>query len=210
MALHQRPGTSVLPRATRSTFSQTRTLTGEKGMAIGKSVPRRVVDAVGVAVKPQLEKAMRSSKPVRFGLEGLPLDHEQAVKWLLALVRATESKTLREVPTADFLRGWYSVGFLYGGLHPDSAFDHGKEISNDIETVPDIDKTEPRLRAPYYLQSGWPVLLAPVAKEAWRRYRARELNENEFYCSEAVIAGMCYRNPDLIEQVRQERERISL
>ena len=37
---------------------------------------------------------MRSNKPVRFGLEGLPLDQEQAVKWLLALVRAAESKTL--------------------------------------------------------------------------------------------------------------------
>jgi hypothetical protein len=41
-----------------------------------------------------LEKAMRSNKPVRFGLEGLPLDQEQAVKWLRALVRAGESKTL--------------------------------------------------------------------------------------------------------------------
>jgi DNA (cytosine-5)-methyltransferase 1 len=157
-----------------------------------------------------LEKAMRSNKPVRFGLEGLPLDHEQAVKWLMALVRAAESKTLRKVTTADLLRGWYSVGFLYGGLHPDSAIDHGTEISNNVESVPEIDRTEPRLQAPYYVQSGWPVLLAPIAKEAWQRYKSGELKENEFYCSEAVIAGMCYRNPDLIEQVRQEREKISL
>jgi len=153
---------------------------------------------------------MRSNKPVRFGLEDLPLDQEQAVKWLLALVRAAESKTLREVSTAGFLRGWYSVGFLYGGLHPDSAIDHGTEVSNNVENVPEIDRTEPRLRVPYYVQSGWPVLLAPVAKEAWLRYKSGELKENEFYCSEAVIAGMCYRNPDLIEQVRQERETMAL
>jgi DNA (cytosine-5)-methyltransferase 1 len=156
-----------------------------------------------------LEKAMRSNKPVRFGLEGLPLDQEQAVKWLRGLVRAAESRTLRRVSRPDFLRGWYSVGFLYGELHPDSALDHGTEVSYHVESVPEIERSEPRLRAPYYVQSGWPVLLAPIAKEAWRRYKSGDLKENEFYCSEAVIAGMCYRNPDLIEQVRQEREKIS-
>lgn len=153
---------------------------------------------------------MRSNKLVRFGLEGLPLDQEQAVKWLLALVRAAESDTLRDVSTADLLRGWYAVGFLYGGLHPDSALDHGTEVSSNVESVPEIDKTEPRLQAPYYVQSGWPVLLAPIAKEAWQRYKSGELKQNEFYCSEAVIAGMCYRNPDLVEGVRRERDRIWL
>jgi DNA (cytosine-5)-methyltransferase 1 len=177
---------------------------------IGNAVPPLVAEAVGLAVKSYLEKVMRNNQPSPFAQDPLPVDADQAVNWLLALVSAAESNTLRKVTTADFLRGWYSVGFLYGGLHPDSALDHGTEISNDAERVPEIHKAEPRLQVPYYVQSGWPVLLAPVAKEAWRRYKAGEFKEDEFYCSEAVIAGMCCRNPDLIEQVRQERGRISL
>ena len=175
---------------------------------IGNAVPPLVAEAVGLAVKTYLEITMKNNKSVRFGLEPLPVDEDEAVRWLLALVWGAEAKALRKVSTADFLRGWYSVAFLYGGLHPDGALNHGREISNDIKNVPEISETEPRLRSPYYVQSGWPVVLAPVAKEAWRRYKAGELKNDEFYCSEAVIAGMCCRNPDLIEQVRRERERI--
>jgi DNA (cytosine-5)-methyltransferase 1 len=124
------------------------------------------------------------------------------------VVRAAETKTLRETPTKNFVRGWYSVGFLYAGLHPDSALQHGVELSYDTDNVPVISKIEPRLLAPRYVQSGWPVLLEPIVKEAWRRYKAGELKDDQFYCSEAVVAGMCCRNPDLIEDVRLERERV--
>jgi hypothetical protein len=48
-------------------------------------------------------------------------------------------------------------------------------------------------------------VLAPVANEAWRRYEAGEFTEDEFYCSEAVIAGICHRSPELAEDVRRER-----
>ena len=73
----------------------------------------------------------------------------------------------------------------------------------------EIRKIEPRLLAPYYVESGWPVVLAPVAKEAWRRYEADELKDDELYCSEAVVAGMCNRNPALVEEVRREREKLA-
>ncbi len=70
-------------------------------------------------------------------------------------------------------------------------------------------KIEPRLIAPYYVESGWPVVLAPVVKEAWRRFEAEELKDDEFYCSEAVVAGMVHRCPDLAGGVREERDRLS-
>ena len=177
---------------------------------IGNAVPPLVGEAVGLAVKSYLEITMKNNRPLHFLLGPMPVDQDEAIRWLLTLVRAAEAKTLRKVSTAAFLRGWYSVAFLYGGLHPDSALDHGTEVSNDVTAVPEISRAEPRLRAPYYAQSGWPVLLAPVAKEAWRRYKAGELKENEFYCSEAVIAGVCCRNPELIDEVRRERESVSL
>src|SRR5579862_611061 len=90
---------------------------------IGNAVPPLVAEAFGLAVKSYLEITMKNNKPVHFGLEPLPVDQDEAVRWLLALVRASEAKTLRKISTSDFLRGWYSVGFLYGGLHPDSALD---------------------------------------------------------------------------------------
>ena len=64
-----------------------------------------------------------------------------------------------------------------------------------------------RLKTPFYVESGWPVVLAPVVKEAWRRYEADELKDEEFYCSEAVTAGICSRSPELMEEVRRERRK---
>jgi DNA (cytosine-5)-methyltransferase 1 len=79
-------------------------------------------------------------------------------------------------------------------------------LSSEADDSPEIRNIEPRLLTPFYVDSGWPQILAPVAAEAWRRYEAGELKDDEFYCSEAVVAGMCSRNPDLIDEVKQERE----
>jgi DNA (cytosine-5)-methyltransferase 1 len=84
--------------------------------------------------------------------------------------------------------------------------EHGKEQSNDSDGFPEIRMIEPRLLAPYYVQSGWPVALAPVAAEAWRRYEADTLKEEEFYCSEAVVAGMCKRSLEIADEVRAQRD----
>lgn len=175
---------------------------------IGNAVPPLVAESVGLAVKSYLETSMKRSKPFQFFLKPLPNDQNEAHKWVMNLVRAAETNSLQELTKDDFLRGWYSIGFLFAGLHPDSALEHGTELSNQAGNVLKIHQIEPRLSAPYYVQSGWPVLLAPVAEEAWRRFEAEELKDEEFYCSEAVIAGMCCRNPDLLKQVRRERESV--
>jgi len=174
---------------------------------IGNAVPPLVSEAIGIAVKNHIEKTMKKSKQVKFFIQPLPSGEKQAVHWLMELVRAADTKALRKLPADTFKRGWFSVGFLYPGLHPESAIDHGKETSNEVVNHSEIRKIEPRLLAPYYVESGWPVVLAPVAKEAWRRYEADELKDDELYCSEAVIAGMCDRNPTLIAEVKQEREK---
>ncbi|HEV2454630.1 MAG TPA: DNA cytosine methyltransferase [Verrucomicrobiae bacterium] len=176
---------------------------------IGNAVPPLVGEAIGIAVKDYLEKAMKKSKQIKFFIEPLPRNDNQALDWLMPLVRAADSKVLRKVAKDDFRRGWFSIGFLYPGLHPDGALDHGREVSNDVENHVEVRKIEPRLLAPYYVESGWPVALAPVVKEAWRRYEADELKDDEFYCSEAVVAGMCHRNPCLASEVHSEREKSS-
>jgi DNA (cytosine-5)-methyltransferase 1 len=174
---------------------------------IGNAVPPLVSEAIGIAVKNYLEKDMKKIKQVKFLIEPLPENDEQAFEWLLNLVYVADNKALRKIPTNEFKRGWFSVGFLYPGLHPDGALDHGTETSNEITNHDEVRKIEPRLVAPYYVESGWPVALAPVAKEAWRRYEANELKDDEFYCSVAVTAGICSRSPELMEEVRQGRRK---
>jgi hypothetical protein len=55
--------------------------------------------------------------------------------------------------------------------------------------------------------SGWPDVLERVAKEAWRRYKANELRDDEFYCSEAVIAGMRYGRVTPTGGIRSKEQR---
>lgn len=70
---------------------------------------------------------------------------------------------LQSLSKDDFIRCWCSVSFLYPGLHPD-GFDS--------------------------LGSGWKKKLKPIAAEAWRRFEAGELRENEIYCYQAAKARM--------------------
>ncbi len=172
---------------------------------IGNAVPPLVGEAVGLAVKSYLEKVVPKVKRINFLLEPLPIDHFQATEWLMVLVRAADNRKLHRLSDEEFKRGWYSIGFLYPGLHPDSTFEHGIEISNEMEDGFGIESIEPRLIKPFYIQSGWPIVLEPVAKEARRRYEVGRLDDEEFYYSEAAIAGTCHLNSGLGEGAASER-----
>ena len=174
--------------------------------AIGNAVPPLVAEAVGLAVKAYLHAA-RVRKPDQLRLLPLPSDHQEALEWVCHLINQPTPKALRRVSPEEFRGGWYSIAFLYPGLHPDGALDHGKETTLNVEDSRVVQRIEPRLVAPCYVRSGWPVVLAPIAAEAWRRFEAGELGEDEFYCSEAVMAGMFYRNPDL-GQTGQEQGKV--
>ncbi len=168
---------------------------------IGNAVPPLVSEAVGIAVMSYINKTsstttMKKSSTIDFKLSPLPKSEPEAVQWLVPLLDL-DDKRLRNVRDDEFKRAWYSIGFLYAGLHPDSALEHGTGISNDVGDDPDFAFVEPRLVKPFYEQSGWPLVLEDVAKEAWRRYENGRLKDNEFYCSEAQMAGMCHRSPML-------------
>lgn len=66
-----------------------------------------------------------------------------------------------ELTKTEFVRGWGSLTFLYPGLHPDGFASHG---------------------------SGWPKRFKPLAAEAWQRFEAGELTDNELYCYQAAKA----------------------
>jgi DNA (cytosine-5)-methyltransferase 1 len=175
---------------------------------IGNAVPPLVSEAIGIAVKTYIEKTVKKFQTIKFDLAPLPKDETEAVHWLLPLLDL-DKRALRGMAQDAFKRAWYSIAFLYAGLHPESALEHGTRIAHDARDYSPVSRVEPRLVKPYYEQSGWPVVLAPVAKEAWRRYKSGEFNDDEFYCSEAQMAGICHRSPELAAEVREERGRVA-
>ncbi|MEO5716398.1 MAG: DNA cytosine methyltransferase [Luteolibacter sp.] len=171
---------------------------------IGNAVPPLVGEAVGDAVKSYITGTGANSQIVEFDLRLLPKDEKEAVEWLRPLLDLN-AKDLREVTDSDFRRAWFAIGFIYMGLHPDSALDHGTKRLYDRESYPPVSDIEPRLCNPYFEQSGWPIVLAPVAKEAWRRYESGTLEDDELYCSEAQMAGACFRDPEFAKVVEKGR-----
>ncbi len=87
------------------------------------------------------------------------------------------------------MRGWHALLFLFPGLHPDNALDHGEDlevVGPDQLALPGYEQ----LLATRYVRSGWPVALSNVGREAWRRFRAGEIADEDFYCVAAQRAGL--------------------
>jgi DNA (cytosine-5)-methyltransferase 1 len=155
---------------------------------IGNAVPPLVGEAVGRAVRRYLAAAERNANR-RHRLQPLPQDERQAIEWLLPLVAAAEENALEALPDPVFKRGWFSLGFIHNRLHPDSVLENGDRKTEGSTDFPLIRRVAPELVTPVFAQSGWPVKLVPVAREAARRFFSGQLRECEFYCSEALVAG---------------------
>jgi DNA (cytosine-5)-methyltransferase 1 len=175
---------------------------------IGNAVPPLVAEAIGEEVAAFVRGEEIEKGPIQWDLGPIPETEVQAIEWLRPLLDIAERapRALRKVDAQQFKRAWFAIAFLYAGLHPDGALDHGETTLRDAASdYPPVSRLEPRLLAPYYERSGWPVVLAPIAREAWRRYRRSELDEDEFYCSEAQMAGMCHRDPEFVETIAEGR-----
>jgi DNA (cytosine-5)-methyltransferase 1 len=160
---------------------------------IGNAVPPLVGEAVGHAVADLLHCAARLEAgqdakviPFRSGATqstDLPISSSQALERLSALAILTRHQ-IRKVDDAAFLRGWHALLYLYPDLHPDNAIDHGETM--EASAALPHDQLDLRQR---YMRSGWPVMLELLGREAWRRYEADLISEEDFYCVEAQRAG---------------------
>ncbi|MBK7942785.1 MAG: hypothetical protein IPJ87_13085 [Flavobacteriales bacterium] len=122
----------------------------------------------------------------------IPSDEREALQWLIPAL----DRPLADMPLDEFMKAWHAISYLYGGLNPDEATFHGEEISYEDDGPDRFRLIEPRLIAPYYVRSGWPLVLAPLAEEAWRRFDAGRLEDDELYCYEACKAGIMARMGD--------------
>jgi hypothetical protein len=118
-----------------------------------------------------------------------PQSETQALQWLLPIL----DQPVHELPAETFKQAWAAVFYLYGGLHPDDVADHGDQLITAYDGPEEYRALDARLVVPRYVQSGWPVALAPLAEEAWRRHEQAQLTDEELYCSEAQQAGFVER-----------------
>jgi len=164
---------------------------------IGNAVPPLVAEAVGLAVKAYLEREVnmeiRTTDVANLML--IPRTEDEALQWLLPLLDL-DARALRRMEKEDFNKGWVAIAFLYPGLHPDGALERSN-VSHDIDDIPVLSNADQRLIKPYYEVSGWPIVLVAIAQEAWRRYDDGDLKDCEFYCCDAQMEGMRYRDPQL-------------
>jgi DNA (cytosine-5)-methyltransferase 1 len=164
---------------------------------IGNAVPPLVAEAVGCEIKEFL--GAPSSGPARIESHGRAQKHAGsetgapqtriAAAHELERLAGLDRHTLRAVPAEEFLRGWHALLFLFPGLHPDNALDHGgvEEPWPEAQLVlPGLDE-EKRRR---FVRSGWPVALEGIGLEAWRRFKAGEISDEDFYSVEAQRAGL--------------------
>ena len=164
---------------------------------IGNAVPPLVAEAVGLAVKKFL--GAPSSGPARIetsdrtqrraGSEtGAPQSRHAAACELQRLA-GLDRPTLRALPPEEFLRGWRALLFLFPGLHPDNALDHGKHIEEDTPHRLSVHALE-KLATRRYARSGWPVARELIGLEAWWRYENEQITSDELYCVEVQRAGL--------------------
>lgn len=188
MFIHPTQTRSLTPReaARVQTFPDTFGFPQERTRAyseIGNAVPPLVGKAVGLAVKDYLAQPDMADAVTRNLHAHLPLSRELAIAQLEKFIESMVLKDLSQLSKADFLKAWWAVGYLHPNLHPDAAFDNGKELS------PGPKRGVSFVFEPYFVRSGWPVELIPLSVEARRRFESKALAEDEYYCSAAVIAG---------------------
>lgn len=166
---------------------------------IGNAVPPLVGEAVALEIRSFLEAKPaqgRGAKPLNpvdapaIG-EVVPASKAEASARLQAIAQL-DRRQLRACEKTVFLRGWFALFYLFPGLHPDNALDHGDPTvlwSKDQFALPGLED----FATHRFARSGWPVALELLGREAWCRYNSRELSQDEFYCSTAQRAGMCQR-----------------
>jgi hypothetical protein len=96
---------------------------------------------------------------------------------------------LQLIDTVGLLKLWNAAACVFPGVHPD-----------DVNPIPDVifhnDNLPlglPECLRDYDETSGWPLALIPIVMEMWRRYEEGIVSDEEFYCTEAAVAGITAR-----------------
>lgn len=163
---------------------------------IGNAVPPLVGESVGLAIKQflslraKLVSVTRDETPddknMRFSLRRNYT--QDAIEQLLGVANLGVRK-LRAMPMEQFVSAWHALLFLFPEIHPDGALDHGEEIQRVVVKTSQSSVFK-KLVVRRYARSGWPIALRRFGAEAWRRFKAGAMAEEDFYCIEAQRTGL--------------------
>lgn len=176
MFIHPTQVRSLTPReaARLQTFPDTFRFSGSRSHVftqIGNAVPPLVGRRVGLGLIEYLAQA--ESRPQR---AQLPISAiKKIVTELELFVNECMLHPIEFVEDSRFKQEWKKINQVLPHLHPESVLDNGKEIS----AIP--NRSTSFCLEPYFIRSGWPVELAPIAKEANRRHKSGRLAISEYF-----------------------------
>ncbi len=140
---------------------------------IGNAVPPEAAKALGKAISSYITDGQ--SLPRR-DLTRSRVVVRNSLTLLESIIDGAETqlKTLRNLGKEEFLRIWSAVHIVKPSIHPDNA----ESSTGGIK--PPSSGTSLVLE-PYYLQTGWPIYLLPIAREAKKRLTSGQLSIEEYY-----------------------------
>lgn len=159
---------------------------------IGNAVPPLIGRAIGEELRNFLEKTLPNlEKRTKSGISAKVMvpDSVETAAAILAPFAAADKSRCKASTRKDLLCAWGAMLYLFPGLHPENAADHGPDLVEWEEGERLFPYLTPDMKF-YYDRSGWPIAFTELADEAWRRYRAKEFSEEEFYCVDAQMAGL--------------------
>jgi len=178
MFIHPTQVRSLTPReaARVQTFPDTFKLSGSRSHVftqIGNAVPPLVGRKVGLGILQFFAQAETTEHRAQLA----DSERERIVRELEQFVNECMLNPVEFVEDCNFKQAWQKIHLLLPHLHPESALDNGKEIS----AIP--SRTISFCLEPYFIRSGWPVELAPIAQEASRRHQSGRLATSEYFHS---------------------------
>jgi DNA (cytosine-5)-methyltransferase 1 len=181
MFIHPTQRRSLTPReaARVQSFPDTYTFCGTRGPIyeqIGNAVPPEAGKAIGLSISRYLESTRNKSK------SKFRKSDQEAIRILEDLINSLYLGRLKAMSSEQFLEVWNAVHKIKPSIHPDNAQDRSGPIKTPATGTSPIFE-------PYYLRTGWPYYLIPIAEEAKERFLRRELTKAQYYfhaCDEKV------------------------
>ncbi len=178
MFIHPTQVRSLTPReaARVQTFPDTFKFSGSRSHVftqIGNAVPPLIGRKVGLGILRYFAQAETTDHRVHLN----DSEREKIVSELEQFVNECMLNPVEFVDDGNFKQAWQKIHLLLPHLHPESALDNGREIS----AIP--SRTISFCLEPYFIRSGWPVELAPIAQEASRRHQSGRLASSEYFHS---------------------------
>lgn len=115
----------------------------------------------------------------------IPRTPEAAVRTLTPWIGAN-NEALARAKKKQLLKAWNALAYLFTCLNPDDGLHNRDAICHS----PELPWGLPDSLREYYDESGWPVALVGILDEMWSRFEKGEIDDEEFYCFNAVKAGI--------------------